>query len=308
MATIINLSTQEIVYLHFQHTFGRSPEKTTRFPTKSTDLSTNHAVIYWREKHWYLKDQSRNGTLVNRDFLHKGTRKLKKGDIIKFGNDPATVWQVRELAAPQSYLKPLNIKTEILLLDSYKALPNGEHSEITLFYTTEKQWKLEKGGETYTLEHQQVIDFAQQKWLFIENEGVDETTDYGIIKAQAYVDFTISTDQEKIVTKIVTQDTVMDLGERSYNYLLLTLAQKRQKDIKDKIPPKDQGWVDIWALLEELSKEELKEITLYNLNVRVHRLKEQLLKLQPYGKQFVDVLERRKGEIRFNHPNIKFNW
>ena len=308
MATIINLLTQETTYLHFQHTFGRGNDRATQISSQNVDVSSNHAVIYWREKHWYLKDQSRNGTLINRAFLHKNTTKLKPGDIIKFGNNPATKWQVVDLAPPQSYLRPLRNNTEMILLDSYKALPNGEQPEITLFYTSEKQWKLEKAGETYALEHQQIIDFAGQQWLFVKNEWIDETVDYGIIKEQAYFLFTVSTDQEKITIQIVTDDNSMNLGERSYNYLLMTLAQKRQKDVQEGVPPKDQGWTDVGYLLDELSKEELKEVTLYNFNVRIHRLKEHLFKLQPYGKQFMDVLERRKGEIRFNHPNIKFHW
>ncbi len=308
MATIINLFTQNTVYLHFQHTFGRGNDRITQISPRNSDVSTNHATIYWREKHWYLKDHSRNGTLVNRSFLHKNTVKLKPRDIIRFGNDPSTEWQIVDLAPPQSYLRPLHTQAGMILLDTYKALPNGESPEVTFFYTTEKQWKLEKSGETYVLEHQQIVDFDGQQWLFVKNEWIDDTVDYGIIKMQAYFQFTISTDQEKIAVKIITKDGAMDLGERSYNYLLLTLAQKRQKDAQVGLPLKDQGWVEVGYLLDELSKEELKEVTLYNFNVRVHRLKEHLFKLQPYGKQFVDILERRKGEIRFNHSNAQFDW
>lgn len=308
MAIIENLLTKETVYVHFQHTFGRGADRVTRIHPQNTDVSTDHAIIYWQEKHWYIKDRSRNGSLINRAFLHKNTTKLSKGDTIKLGSDPSTEWKLTDVAPPQSYLRPLHTQNPLILLDSYHALPNGENPEVIFFCTPDKQWRMEKAGETYHLEDRQVIDFEGKQWLFVKNEWIDETIDHGIIKMQARFEFTISTDQEQIAVKIITRDVAMDLGVRSYNYLLMTLAQRRQKDAEAGVAAKDQGWVNLEILLNELSKEELKEVTQYTLNVRIHRLKEYLLKLQPYGKQFVDILERRKGEIRFNHTNTQFHW
>lgn len=66
--------------------------------------------------------------------------------------------------------------------------------------------------------------------------------------------------------------------------------------------------MDVETLVNKLSKEELKEIDQYNLNTRIRRIRKGLLALQPYGNQFVNIIERKRGAVRFNHTKIHIHY
>lgn len=303
MATIENTITKNTIYLNSQHIFGRSPHSSTQLDAR--DVSKSHATLYWQGGLWHIKDHSRNGTVISGKFLHNSVERLAKGQTIQFGKDPTTQWKVKDIAPPLNYLELLGSTPMIIPLESYYALPNEETPEIAFFCTADRQWKAEQAGETFEPEHHQVFVCNNEEWRFVRNELVDETVDYGRIKQNAWFEFTLSADQEKINIQITVNELAMDMGEHAYNYMLLALARKRKEDIDAGIDGKDQGWQSIDALTYELSKEELKEVDQYNLNLRIHRLRKGLQKLKPHGTQFVNIIERRKGEIRFGHHNIK---
>lgn len=302
MATIENILNKEKVYLHYQHTFGRGTGNTTQI--KSKDVSTDHAKIYWQENQWYLKDRSRNGTVIKNRFVQNNQIKLSKGDTIRFGKDRATEWLVTELDQPRSYLKSLSVKNQIIPLQSHYVFPNEKNPDIEFYYTN-RRWKAEKAGETFELHHRQTFEYKGRKWMFVENELEDTTVDNQHIKEHAHFIFTLSADQERINIQIVSENMKMNLGNRTYNHILLLLAQQCQKDIGNGLQHKDQGWMTVEELTQKLSREEMRQVDQYNLNTRIRRLRQDLLKLPPYGSQFVSVLERRKGQIRFNHPLIE---
>jgi hypothetical protein len=63
---------------------GRAP--TNIVPLSDTYTSTQHALLSWREKQWWLEDQnSRNGTLVN-EVRISGPTVISAGDIISVGH------------------------------------------------------------------------------------------------------------------------------------------------------------------------------------------------------------------------------
>jgi len=305
MATIEHVLTKKSIYLNSQHIFGRSPHSSTQLEAK--DVSKSHATIYWQGGQWHIKDHSRNGTVVNGNFLHNNVDKLVQRQTIQFGKEASTQWKVVDITPPLNYLESLGGSYQIIPLESYYALPNEDNPQIAFYCTADRQWKAERGGETIEPEHNQIFVCDGVEWRFVKNELVDETVDYGRIKENAWFEFTLSADQEKVMVKIVVNQLEMDLGERSYNYMLLSLARKRQEDINAGVESKEQGWQHIENLTHEMSKEELKEVDQYNLNLRIHRLRKGLQKLKPHGSQFINIIERRKGEIRFAHPKIKIN-
>ncbi|OJJ15049.1 hypothetical protein BKI52_39985 [marine bacterium AO1-C] len=305
MATIMNHSTQEQVYLHYLHTFGRG--KTNNTQIKIADVSTDHAKIYWQDQQWFITDRSRNGTLVNNRFLNNATRTLTQGDIIKFGQEQATEWQVIDLSPPLNYLQSLYSGKKLVLANTYYALPNEESPTLELLQT-DAGWALENEGNTYLLTDKQTLNLQGEKWVFIENEQAEDTIDYQEIKNKADFRFTLSADQEKVNVKIRVGDCEMDLGNKTYNQVLFILAQQRQKDIQAGMPLKDQGWMRVDQLTNKLSKEEFREIDQYNLNTRIRRIRQDLLRLPPYGKQFVGIIERNRGGLRFNHAKIYIHY
>lgn len=305
MATIINQTTQEQVYLHYLHTFGRG--KTNNTCIKEADVSIDHAKIYWQDQQWFITDRSRNGSLINHQFMNNETRPLAKGDIVRFGKGSSSEWQVVDVDRPLSYLQSLQSGNKLLLDNTYYALPNDANPSIELLYT-EAGWTVESEDNTRLIADKQVFDIAAERWMFVENERTEDTIDYNEIKKQAGFRFTLSADQEKINIKILVGERLMDLGNKTYNLVLFILAQQRQKDIKAGVPPKDQGWMQVERLINILSKEELREVDQYNLNTRIRRIRQDLLKLPPYGKQFVGIIERKRGDLRFNHTRIDIHY
>ncbi|EAY27011.1 FHA domain-containing protein [Microscilla marina] len=302
MAIIQHILTKKKVYLHHQHTFGRSSDNTTK--VNLPDVSYKHADIYWHNHHWYLKDHSRNGTLVNKQRVHNRAIKLDKHSNIKFGKELAAEWHIVDLEAPQSYLKSFDSSEYIVLNQRSYALPNETAPEV-FFLLADGRWTCKAGGSIFQPNDLYTFELNNQRWVFLSNQPAYETIDYGHIRQQAWVILKPSLNQERVHAKILIKEIEIDLGERAYNQLLLMLARQKLTDIATGIAPEEQGWIWVEQLIEQLSKEELRDVDQYNLNIRIYRLKQQLLKLPPYGSQFINLIERRKGEIRLNHGQVK---
>jgi pSer/pThr/pTyr-binding forkhead associated (FHA) protein len=62
---------------------GRSPSNTVVIA--DTYASSQHALLAWREGHWWLEDrESRNGTRLNGELVEE-PRLVSTGDVIRLG-------------------------------------------------------------------------------------------------------------------------------------------------------------------------------------------------------------------------------
>ncbi|WP_027395242.1 FHA domain-containing protein [Aquimarina latercula] len=299
MAIIKNNETAEIVCLNTQHTFGRNQNTAhTYIPEK--DISQSHALISWRGSNWYIQDHSRNGTIVNGEYINNTAIKLAQGFKIQFGENTSTLWVIVNLDPPSSYLKSLKNKNKIIELTTGHAFPNEEEPEV-LIYPEDAAWKLEKNGVIDNLVQNRIYVFDNEEYVFVENQVLEDTMDNGHIVNNAYFQFVLSSDEEHIRIKIITQNLELDLGERVHNYILLALARKRLMDVENGYVFGDQGWMAIDDLLNDMSKEFGKELDAYYLNLKIYRIRKLLLETKPYGYLFANSVERRYGEIRFAH-------
>ncbi len=303
MAIIKNNQTGEIVYLNTQHTFGRNRNIANTY-LSGQDVSQSHALISWRGSDWYLQDYSRNGTLVNGEYINNTTVKLAKGNAIQFGEQESSLWKLIDVGSPSSYLRPLDMNDEIIELSSCYAFPNEEKPEA-LIYPEDDVWKIEKHGRPVALVHDHTYTINDKEYVFVENNVLEDTMDNGHIVNNAYYQFTLSSDEEHIHIKIVTQNQEVDLGERVHNYMLLALVRKKLQDSQNGLVDIDQGWMAIEDLLDDMSKEFRKELDVYYLNLKIYRLRKLLIETKPYGYLFSNIIERRSGEIRFAHPFFK---
>jgi hypothetical protein len=303
MASLINLQTEEIIVLNSYHQFGRASQNDTCI--MSIDVSRNHATICWQNSTWKIIDHSKNGTIVDNRILCQSSRNLKEGNRIQFGGKDSNTWKVLDLKAPCSYLKSTSKKNNYIELSAAILLPSNESPEISLYKNSNASWKLDTGKEIIELQNRNVYRLGNEDWEYIENEILDTTTDLNDISKYACVVFKISADEEAIDVKIVINDFQLDLGERVYNHVLLKLAQEREKFGKALVVSEKQGWMDMNELIGFLSKELLIEVDEYYLNVQIHRLRKRLMDLPPYGYLFSNIIERKNGELRFNHPNFK---
>lgn len=304
MGTIKNNVSGETVLLYTQHLVGRNKLISNTYLNEK-DISQSHALIYWKNDSWYIEDRSRNGTIVNNDYIKNNTLKLSKGSTLQFGKDKTTIWTLVNSAAPTSYLLSKANTNKIIELWSSHVLPDTDKPEVLFYYSNEGRWKAEKDGSAFNLEHSEIYNFNNEEWQFIENDVLDETIDYSDIFTKAYFTFTLSADEEHINVKIQTGEKNWDLGERVHNYLLLALARKRLTDANKGYVFIDQGWISLEELMSDLEREFSKEIDAYYVNIQIHRLRKQLSEIEPYGKMFTNSIERRNGEIRFAHPSFQ---
>ncbi len=304
MAIVKNTSTDEIIVLHSQHLFGRNQQLSNTHISES-DISQSHATIFWKCDCWYLKDHSRNGTLVNGKFISQSTHKLQNKDTIQFGQATSTKWQLIENNAPSSYLQSLTHKHKIYALPFSLDMLHTLYQDVHIYRSVDQQWNAKIKNNTIVLIHGTTIAFNNDTWIFIENKNFEETIDHGQILKQAYYQFTLSQDEEHIDLKIISNKLMLDLGSRIYNYLLLTLARKRLLDANASYSIIDQGWIAIEDLISDLSKEFVKDIDAYYINLQIYRIRKNLSAIEPYGYLFINIIERKNGFIRFAHPYFK---
>ncbi|MTI32494.1 FHA domain-containing protein [Xanthovirga aplysinae] len=305
MASIKNNLTGEITLLNSQHVFGRSKHNHTCI--LESDVSKSHATICWKDGNWYLQDHSRNGTLINGEYIRHTSIKLLKGAQIQFGEDKSTQWTLLNLQVPTSYLKSMEGEKSIIELTSCHLLPNEEKPIVSIYQGIEKEWKAEINDTLMELEHGNTYEFLNTTWQFIQNEILEDTLDYGEATKEAKFHFYLSADEEKVKIIININDLELNLGERIHHFILLLLARKRLVDLNHGYDTPEQGWMSTDELTHKLGKELVKEIDAYYLNLQIHRLRKQLIEINPFGHQFTDVIERRNGEIRFAYRNFEIS-
>ena len=305
MAVLRNAVSGDFVLLNSRHVIGRSA-RTSNTVLLEKDVSKSHATIFWEDGIWKLNDHSRNGTVIGHKHIHQDSHKLKKGAKIKFGRQETAVWTFEDDSPPSSYLQSVREEQKVLALTPVPGLPNPDDPEISFYYTRDNRWKAEKAGTEIDLEDGTMLNFSEDDWVFVENDVLDETIDYGQVVTNALFRFILSADEEKVAINIQTVSHQLDLGVRVYHYILLALVRKRLQDQADGYVLADQGWMEVEDLVQDLNKElgrkRDNEIDEYYLNVQIYRLRKQLVGIQPIGYLFSSIIDRRKGEMRFSYP------
>ncbi|MCB9230758.1 MAG: FHA domain-containing protein [Bacteroidia bacterium] len=300
MGVIRNCETEEFVLLNVQHEVGRNLSIVNTCIAEN-DISKSHATLFWKNGGWNLQDHSRNGTLVNHNFIHHATIALKKGQIIQFGASPASKYQLVDESPPTSYLKASSGNKKVCALASREGIPFPDLPGVSFYFTPAHSWRAEVQGTPVDLRHGTALETTNERWIFHENSVLDETVDNGAMVASAWFRFMLSPDEERVMVQIVGKGLELDLGERNHHYLMLALARQRLCDLDSGLTNGDLGWMDISDLAHDLSREFLRDVDEYQINLQIHRIRKQMIELQPFGYLFSNIIERRKGELRFNH-------
>ena len=303
MAVVENKLNGEKFILHSQHTIGR--DRNNICLLDENDVSRKHAIIYWENDCWQLTDFSSNGTKVNSTYVHHTTKKLEKKDLLQFSSTKGGIWKIVNLDPPNSFLKAINSNNESIDLKIELSLHNGNNSKLTFFQNKDQKWVMDDEVEETILIHKERYLINGASYQFIENEILSETLLNTDITKNACFQLLISIDEESITSKIKINDLELDLGNRVFNHLLLHLVRVKQQDLNSGLNDKLCGWVDMDDLYEALSKELLKEVDAYYVNTLIHRLRKNLMNLPPYGFLFANIVERKKGKLRFGLANFE---
>jgi hypothetical protein len=137
------------------------------------------------------------------------------------------------------------------------------------------------------IEHRSVIEVEGARWRFSCPEAVRSTS-----TADAYrqpdplvLEFAVSRDEEHVELRARCGERTFDLGSRTHNYLLLTLARQRLADAASGLPDTSCGWTYQDELLQGLDMSQTQ------LNIDVFRIRKHFARagLQEHA----NVVERR---------------
>lgn len=295
MAILRNRATQRMIHLRTHHVFGRGRSSDTLL--ENLDASQLHATIRWTGTHWELRDHSRNGTLLDGAMLSNG-QALRVGSVIGFGCGIGCEWLVEDLSAPSNLLWPIAHKSTPIPLGFSNFLPQGQDAELSIHCSQQGQWICTTPQGSWVLEDGDEVQFANQTWWFVMAAEVISTME-AIVgtnipnRARPTLHFTVSLDEEHVCLQLLDGERQLDLGERSHHYALLTLARLRLADAQRHPDSHSHGWVE----LERLAK--MLGLDPGHLNIQIFRMRKQLSLALPPGAQVPELIERRRGSLRF---------
>jgi len=294
MGFLIKADDESELCLNTEHHFGRANFNDTVL--NSSDISRSHATIFWSNDTWYLKDTSKNGTLVNGKKIFQKTVQIKKGSILQFGINQSS-WSMIQDTAPSSFLLSID-GSKTLKLSDYHLYPNDNQPKASFFKTSNKEWKMDTGNSVNVLVEGEEYLLEDQSWLFFKNDILDETEEDSFQLENVTLEFSISPDEEQVSLNIKLNEYCIYFGKKVFNQLLLLIAREKNKGI---------DWVRMEDLKKKLRKELLNpSIDEYYINVQVHRLRNFLMNYKPFGPSVSDIILRKNGflGLKFDQINI----
>jgi len=261
-------------------------------------VSREHAVLYWNEGLWELKDLgSRNGTIVDGKRLKKGESvRLNPGAEIKFG-DEGVAFRLVDPSAPKAFAVAPD-GTEMTAEGEILFLPNEDDPEVTIFKSQESGWVCETESGSVPVDEWQTLALSDGIWHVAVPAALEVTEDaIGPALAVMKMTFRVSRDEEYVDILLSGRGRQVELKSRAFFYMLLTLARLRMKDADEgELPMSEQGWVHHDDLAGMLATDRA------TINVHVCRARRQLAKAGVLGA--ADVVERRTGtgQLRIGVP------
>jgi len=294
MALLENQGTQRRLYLRAFHVFGRNCGDVDT-ALDSPDTSRIHASIRWEKSAWVLHDHSRNGTFVDAKAMPSGGKHLlAAGERVRFG--ARQCWTVLDLEPPCPVLLPSNPGLAAIELTGLHLLPDAAMPEVAVYQDERGQWLYEDDEQRHLLADGDLVRIGEHAWHYVQCMPDDATA----VVAAAGVppvqfNFAVSQNEEHVELSISTGRAVLDLGERSHHYGLLTLARQRLLDAERGFDHYSQGWLGTGELARML------HIDPKHLNMQMHRARQQISSALMTSPTPFNLIERRRGELRLGN-------
>jgi hypothetical protein len=233
---------------------------------------------------------------------------LPVGSQLNFGAQNGPTWQLVDDAPPRSLLLADTPDTATLPLTSYLFLPDDEQPQLVVNYSSPRRsWlyhPITRGDEElpeHALTHGQRLEVDGRAWRVFLAESAN-STELMPLSGQRLDDFQflfdLSLDEEITRLRLRRQGRDIDLGERSHHYLLMHLARHRAEESVAGLDQKCQGWVDTELLARELG------VDVSHLNILIFRARKQIAEKLPPSIDSEQLVERRKGQVRFGCPHF----
>ncbi|HAA22137.1 MAG TPA: hypothetical protein DCP28_26475, partial [Cytophagales bacterium] len=245
-----------------------------------------------------LKDQSRNGTLVNGKYVKDKSVQLAVDDTLQFGQYAGAQWKVTSLEPPTSYLQAIETPNLIIQLATELIYPDEENPIASFYQTPDRQWMGDFGEEPHVLRHEETYSLADKTWRFVENDPMQVTENNSKIRDDAQVVLRPIAKSDQWSLTIIIRNITLDLQIRAHHRILALLAERL-------VAKPEDPWMAVDDMVETLDPDGFLEWDEYYINTQVHRFRKQVMNLTPYGFLFSDLIDRKKGYMRMNHPNVE---
>jgi hypothetical protein len=290
MGVLREAATGRTTLLEPEHLVGRAPSCALRLDKRY--VSAQHAALRWSGSRWELRDHgSRNGTFLDGTRLKPGDEHaVRIGSKIAFGKIEDELWVLVDESGPSVMAVPVDGGPPVLMDGDLLALPSSEDPRATVYRATDGTWVLEQPDDSTTaITNLQTFDVAGRLWRFCCSESLGATSlaasfsDLEIRHLQ--LSFAVSRDEEHVQLQASSGRRTFDLGARTHNYLLLTLARRRISDATEGLPETTCGWI----YQEDLAHD--PSMAPPQLNIDVFRIRKQFAALGVLDA--ANIIERR---------------
>lgn len=287
MAVLKEARGERLCVLEPDHVVGRAPG--CKLLLDAAYVSSRHASLRWTGDAWELRDLgSHNGTFFDGTRVPPGeVRILREGSRLAFGR-PEQEWNVADIRPPVAMVVELGESLQEHLEGEVIGLPTAEQPTATLYRGPDGRWLLERLDQPSTpVDSGAVFQVDGRSFRFSCPDVMlrTATTDLPVELSQARLCFAVSRDEEHVELTAELGARRVDLGSRTHNYLLLTLARARIRDSEQGLPDTSCGWV----YQEDLTRDLLMQPT--QLNIEIFRIRQKLAALEIPGA--ASIVERR---------------
>lgn len=299
MGTLRPRGATEGLVLYPEHTLGRS--KSCGLQVPHPRVSGLHAVIFWADESWHLKDLgSRNGSFVNGKRVEPGERvRLPRGAEIDLGVGGPTFELVDDTAPLPLLVAADDPSFRYWIQGTSLALPSEERPEALLYLENSGGWQLQTEEGVRAIDEHGLFTLGRRMFRVIASRGVPETMKLGdsLRLSDAALKFSVSADEEHVELRVETRGSHFSLGHRAHHYLLLTLARARKKIVIPSITLGEEGWIEREALERMLRQSQ------QHINLGVWRARRQFAEAGFSDAE--NLVERRGSELRLGPDKIE---
>jgi hypothetical protein len=188
------------------------------------------------------------------------------------------------MAVPVSGGDPVFLDGDLL------ALPSNDDPRVTIYRDARGAWVLEQPDESILpITNLRTFQVDGHSWRFCCATDM-QTTSLAVAPAELEVrhlqlSFSVSHDEEHVQLHMTCGVSSFDMGARSHNYLLLTLARGRLEDANDGVAEATCGWIYQEDLAHDAS------MAPPQLNIDVFRIRKQFAALGVVDA--ANIIERR---------------
>jgi hypothetical protein len=245
MALLRNVASGQTRALEQENLVGRASVCALKLDERC--VSAQHALFRWTGDRWEVRDLgSRNGTFLNGHRVTPGELyRLDVSDRIAFAK-PELAWEIADVSAPAAMVVPLDHGPPILIDGDLVAIPSPQEPTATIYRSADAGWLLEQAVSVHAITDQQTFLAGGRTWKFCCPDDLRKTsllTFSSLELRHLQLCFSVSRDEEHVRLQGICGTQRLELGDRSHNYLLLTLARRRLADVAEGLPEAACGWL-----------------------------------------------------------------